>query len=54
MTKEHFIEVLREYAFTDAEIERMWNTKPSDELCEARLRKAAEYTASHKHLLTQI
>lgn len=53
MTRERFSEILKEYEFSDYHIEILWNTRPSDELDEQRLRKAAEYIAPIKDILTQ-
>lgn len=41
MTKERFIEILKEYEFTDHQIDLFWETRPDDNLDEARLHAAA-------------
>mgnify|MGYP001585055031 FL=1 len=40
MTEESFIEILKEYGYTDLQIRLLWNDQP-DNLTEAELREAA-------------
>ena len=46
MTKERFSEILKEYGFSDRQIDLLWSSRPTDDLDEQRLRKAAKTTAS--------
>jgi len=48
-----FAEILKEYEFTDSQIELLWGTKPSDGLDEQKLRKTAEHIAPIKDTLIQ-
>lgn len=41
MTKERFSEILKEYDFTDRQIKLLWDSRPSDDLDEEKLRKKA-------------
>jgi hypothetical protein len=41
MTKERFIEILKEYGYTDSQIESLWRDRPPIELDETRLRETA-------------
>ncbi len=45
MTKERFIEIIREYGFRDSQINEIWDQRPSDNLSEAGVRTAAVCTA---------
>lgn len=53
MTRERFVEILKEYQFTDKQIELLWETKPQVELSEERLRKTARHIAPEKDILIQ-
>lgn len=53
MTKEKFAEILKEYGFSDQQIELLWNTRPSSDLDEQKLRKTAEHIAPIKDTLIQ-
>lgn len=53
MTKERFSEILREYGFTDRQIEMLWATRRTDTIDEQRLREAAKYVAPVKDSLVQ-
>lgn len=53
MTKQRFAEILKEYGYTDRQIELLWDTKPPGELNEDRLRKTAVRLASVKDSLVQ-
>lgn len=53
MTKERFTEILKEYSYTDAQVEILWRTKPLIELSEERLRKTAAAIAPIKDRLEQ-
>ena len=53
MTKERFAEILKEYDFSDKQIQLLWDSRPSDDLDENRLRKTAEHIAPQKDLLIQ-
>lgn len=44
MTKERFTEILKEYGYSDKEINSLWYSRPSDNLDEERLRIAAVKT----------
>lgn len=51
MEKERFTEIMKEYDFTDHEIDLLWSTRPLDlEINEEGVRFAATQTASIKHL----
>ncbi len=41
MSKEKFVEVLKEYGFNDTQIELIWDKRPSDNLNEQTIRKVA-------------
>lgn len=41
MTYERFKEILQEYTFTQEELDDIWRTRPTDDLDEQRLRRAA-------------
>lgn len=53
MTRERFAEILKEYKFSDRQIELLWNTRPPGDLDEAKLRKTAEHIAPIKDTLIQ-
>lgn len=53
MNKEKFTEILKEYGFGDRQIELLWDSRPTDDLNESRLRYAAEHIAPIKDTLTQ-
>lgn len=53
MTKERFSEILKEYKFSDRQIDLLWGTRPSGDLGEAKLRKTAVRIAPIKDLLIQ-
>jgi len=53
MTKEKFVEILKEYKFSDHQINLLWNSKPPGNLDEQRLRKTAERIAPKKDSLIQ-
>ena len=53
MTRERFTEILKEYKFTNQQIELLWNNKPSDDLDEQRLKETAEHIAPIKDTLIQ-
>ena len=53
MTRERFSEILKEYGFTDRQIELIWNTRPPGDLDEQKLRKTAEHIAPIKDSLVQ-
>lgn len=48
MTKKHFSEILKECGYTNPQIESLWNSRPSDDLDETELRKAASETLLQK------
>lgn len=41
MTKEEFVKILKEYKFKDVSIEKLWRSRPSDNIDEERLRLTA-------------
>lgn len=46
MTKERFIEILKEYEYSDAQIDNLWDGRPDDEeINEDKLREAAQATS---------
>jgi len=45
VTYERFKEILKEYNFSDQQVDDCWNTRPSDDLVESKLRRAARKTA---------
>jgi len=53
MSRERFFEILKEYGFTDQQIELLWNSRPSGEINEQRLRETAEHIAPIKDSLIQ-
>lgn len=53
MAKKRFVEILKEYGFSDRQIELLWNTRPSGDLDEQKLRKTAEHIAPIKDTLVQ-
>ncbi len=53
MTKKRFTEILKEYDFSDHQIELLWNTRPPGELDEQKLRKTAKHIAPMKDRLIQ-
>lgn len=53
MTKKRFTEILKEYGFSDRQIEILWNTRPPGNLDETKLRKTAEHIAPTKDTLVQ-
>lgn len=53
MTRERFSEILKECGFTDRQIELLWNSKPSDDLDEQKLRKTAAHIAPIKDTIIQ-
>lgn len=44
MTRERFDEILKEYGFTDRQLDLIWASRPTDDLIEDRLRFAATMT----------
>ncbi len=46
MTKERFTEILKEYNYSDAQIEILWEARPSDDINEESLRKVAKEEAN--------
>lgn len=53
MTKERFAEILKEYEFTDRQIDIIWDTRPSNDLDEQKLRETAKKIAPTKDILVQ-
>ncbi len=53
MLKERFSKILKEYDFTDRQIELLWNSKPAEDLDERKLRETAEHLAPIKDRLVQ-
>jgi hypothetical protein len=53
MSRERFSEILKEYGFTDLQIEILWNTKPPGDLDEQKLRDTAKLIAPIKDSLIQ-
>lgn len=53
MKKERFSEILKAYNFSDKQIEKLWNSRPTDNLNEERLRKTCERFAPIKDKLVQ-
>lgn len=53
MTKERFAEILREYGFSEHQIDLLWGTRPKDNLNELALRLTARYIAPFKDDLVQ-
>lgn len=53
MNRERFAEILKEYGFNDRQIELLWNSRPSGDLDEQKLRKTAEHIAPFKDTLVQ-
>lgn len=45
MTKKRFAEILKEYEYSDRQIEFLWESRPSDDLDEQQVREKAEHTA---------
>ena len=53
MTKEKFSEILKEYDFSDEQIEILSKTKPTNDLNEKQLRKSAKFIGPIKDGLVQ-
>ena len=53
MTKKKFTEILKEYDFSDKQIDIIWNTRPNDNLNEEVIRKASKKTAPDKDKVIQ-
>lgn len=53
MPKKRFAEILKEYGYSEKQIELLWNSKPAGELNEERLRKTAKHLALRKDSLVQ-
>lgn len=53
MTKQQFSKILEEYGFGEQQIVILWNSRPSDDLEEARIRRVAEQIAPIKDCLIQ-
>lgn len=54
MTRERFAEILREYDYTEHQIELLWSRRPLDiELEEGRLRQTAKHFQYKKDQLVQ-
>ena len=53
MPRTRFTEILREYEFTDNQIRLLWDSRPSENLDEQKLRKAAQNIAPIKDRLVQ-
>lgn len=53
MKKGKFADILKEYGFSDKQIELLWNAKPPDDLDEFRLRRTAEIIAPIEDTLVQ-
>ena len=53
MTKEKFSGILKEYDFSDEQIELLWKTKPTSDLDEKLLRKTVKRIAPIKDELVQ-
>jgi hypothetical protein len=53
VSRERFSKILKEYGFTDPQIEILWNTKPSADLDEQTLRDTAKFIAPIKDSLIQ-
>lgn len=51
MTYERFKEILKQYDYSDEQIEDLWNTRPNDDLDEGALRRAAVKTAPLAEIL---
>jgi len=53
MSKERFAEILKEYGYSDNQINLLWNARPDDNLDEDKLREAAKSLALTKDSLVQ-
>ena len=53
MTKELFTEILKEYEFSDHQIEITWISRPSDNVSEDKLRKSALHIKPNKDKMIQ-
>ncbi len=55
MTKERFAEILKEYEYSENQIELLWNTKPYnfDVMDEQKLRETAKHVTPIKDTLIQ-
>lgn len=55
MTKERFAEILKEYDFSDHQINLLWNSRPQEleDLDEVKLRRTVKEIAPMKDRLTQ-
>ena len=53
MTKERFAEILKEYDFSDHQIDLLWNTRPPSDLDEYKLRKTTQHIAPMKDRFVQ-
>ncbi|KKT81296.1 MAG: hypothetical protein UW79_C0022G0011 [Candidatus Yanofskybacteria bacterium GW2011_GWA2_44_9] len=51
MTRERFAEILKEYDYSDQQIEILWNGRPTDELDEEDVRERAQRIAPIKDRL---
>ncbi len=53
MSRERFTEILKEYGFKEAQIKLLWDSRPSDDLDEQKLRKTAKHIAPIKDTVIQ-
>lgn len=53
MTKERFTEILKEYGYSEHQIELIWEERPADDLDEAKLHRTAKYMKPIKDHLAQ-
>lgn len=53
MTRERFLEIMKEYNFSDHQIDLMWRSRPSDDLDERLLRLAAREVALKYNLIKE-
>jgi len=53
MTKTRFSEILKEYKYSESQIDSLWNTRPTDYLDETRLRETAKAISTIKDELRQ-
>jgi len=53
MDKGRFSEILKEYGFSDRQIDLLWNRRPAGNLDEKRLRETAEAIAPVKDHMVQ-
>jgi len=53
MTKKKFRDILLEYGYTEYQIDILWDSRPSNDLDEVRLRKTGLFHKDHKDRMIQ-